>query len=253
MANFLQNTTKTIKRLLEIASIATHSKGGIRYLSKPNTSIASFNILDQLSHHISDLGTVIDVGANQGQFAYAVTRFFSNAVVHSFEPVPDTYEKLRFNTRFSSKIITYNFGLGSNSGKIDFYQNEHSHASSALPISDYQKSQLPKTSKVRLITVPVERLDNIAMAIGTIERPLLLKLDVQGYEKEVLLGAGSFMDEIDYLLFEASFVSMYEGEPLFEEMHELVCSMGFRLIGPVGSLEVGASQIAQMDMLYAKR
>lgn len=253
MFNLLQNTTKAIRKLLEIVNIATHSKGGISYLCKSNASIASFNILDQLSRHISDLGTVIDVGANQGQFAYAVTRFFSDTVIHSFEPVPDTYEKLSFNTKLLSKIVTYNFGLGSKSGKIDFYQNEHSHASSALPISDYQKTQLPKTSRARLITVPVERLDNIGMTIGAIARPLLLKLDVQGYEKEVLLGAGAFMDKVDYLLFEVSFVKMYEGEPLFEEMHELVCNMGFKLIGPVGSLEVGASQIAQMDMLYARR
>ncbi len=244
---------KKLKRILDVFYIFRHRHGGFNYLRQPNASIASFNILDQLSHHISDLGTVIDVGANQGQFACAVARFFPNAAVHSFEPVPETYEKLAVNTGSFPKIATYNFGLGSASGKIDFYQNEHSHASSALPISDFQKTELPETSKTRLITVPVERLDSVAGTIGTMAGPVLLKLDVQGYEKQVLLGAGSFIDRVDYLLFEASFVSMYEGEPLFEEMHELVCKMGFRLIGPVGSLEVGASQIAQMDMLYARR
>lgn len=221
-------------------------------MRQPNSSIASFNILDRLSNYISDLGTVVDVGANQGQFANAVTRFFPKAVIHSFEPVPETYERLVVNTKPFSQIKTYNFGLGSDSGKIDFYQNEHSHASSALPISDFQKSELPETSKTRLITVPVEKLESVAAGFEPVARPLLLKLDVQGYEKQVLLGAGSFLDKVDYLLFEASFVSMYDGEPLFEEMHEMVRQRGFKLIAPIGYLEVKEAQIVQMDMLYSR-
>lgn len=243
---------RKLKRILDVFYIFRHRKGGFNYLRQPNSSIASFNILDRLSNYISDLGTVVDVGANQGQFANAVTRFFPKAVIHSFEPVPETYERLVVNTKPFSQIKTYNFGLGSDSGKIDFYQNEHSHASSALPISDFQKSELPETSKTRLITVPVERLESVAAGFEPVARPLLLKLDVQGYEKQVLLGAGSFLEQVDYLLFEASFVSMYDGEPLFEEMHEMVRKMGFKLIAPIGYLEVKEALIVQMDMLYSR-
>lgn len=86
----------------------------------------------------------------------------------------------------------------------------------------------------------------------SLDGPILLKLDVQGYEKEVLKGASEFIKRVDYLLFEASFVSMYEGEPLFEEMHDFVRGLGFRLVGPVGSLQTDKEQIVQMDMLYKK-
>lgn len=244
---------KHFNRILNVFEILRHSNGGVEYFRHPSRSLASFNILDQLSRRIPRLGTVVDVGANQGQFACAVKRFFPQAVVHSFEPVPETFEKLSANTKQIAGIQVYNFGLGSVSGKIDFYQNEHSHASSALPISDFQKTELPETAKTRMITVPVKRLDDLGISVKEAEGSVLLKLDVQGYEKHVLLGATDFLKGVDYLLFEASFVSMYEGEPLFDEMHALVSEMGFRLLGPVGSLEVGASQIAQMDMLYVKK
>ena len=216
-------------------------------------SLSSFEILSRLSKDILKLGTVVDVGANCGQFAYAVVKFFPNVSIYSFEPVPDTYERLAVNTRFFREIKTFNFGLGSESGKIDFYQNEHSHASSALPISDFQKTELPETSKTKLITVPIKRLDDVIPTVGALTGPILLKLDVQGYEKNVLLGATSFLKEIDFLLFEASFVAMYEGEPLFDEMHAFVSDLGFKLVGPVGSLETNESRIVQLDLLYRRR
>ncbi len=86
-----------------------------------------------------------------------------------------------------------------------------------------------------------------------LKQPALLKLDVQGFEKEVLKGATNTLNKIDYLLFEASFVTMYKGEPLFEEMHTYVKEIGFELIAPIGFLQSENLQILQMDMLYKRR
>lgn len=242
-----------ISRLFDVLEILFHRKGGFNYLKKPTRSLASFQILNRIHSLIPELGTVVDVGANQGQFAVAVSRFYPRARIYSFEPVPDTFQKLKAFTAHMSQIEVFNFGLGSDTGNIDFYQNEHSHASSALRISDIQVKELPETAHTHTITVPIKRLDEVAKSFHfEKQNPTLLKLDVQGFEKEVLNGAQQFIDQVDYLLFEASFVPMYEGEPLFSEMHAYVTSLGFRLMGPVGALEGSGQRILQMDMLYAR-
>jgi hypothetical protein len=61
------------------------------------------------------------------------------------------------------------------------------------------------------------------------------------------------LGKIDYLLFETSFVTMYDGEPLFDEMHNFVKELGFEFIAPVGFLQTNDLQILQMDLLYKRR
>ena len=100
--------------------------------------------------------------------------------------------------------------------------------------------------------VEVETLDNISESLSLVS-PVLLKLDVQGFEKEVLRGGEGLLKQIDFLLFETSFIQMYENEPLFEEMHEFVSHLGFKILAPIGLLRSKDQRIVQMDMLYKRK
>jgi hypothetical protein len=142
--------------------------------------------------------------------------------------------------------------LGNSTGTLEFYSNAYSHASSALQVSELQKNMLPKTATSRRIEVPVQRLDDLRNKVP-FNPPVLLKMDVQGFEMEVLKGAINSLGQIDYLLFETSFVQIYDGEPLFDEMHHFVKELGFELIGPVGFLQSEKLQVLQMDMLYTRK
>lgn len=212
-------------------------------------SISSYRILRGIAAHCSELGTIIDVGANKGQFALASTKRFPHANVISFEPLPEQYEKYKKNLGKLKRVKIHNVALGSEAGIIDFYRNEHSHASSALPISDEQKKAIPETANTTKIQVKVNRLDE-AISENEINGLTLLKLDVQGYERNVLEGATKLLSKIDYIVFEASFIPMYNGEPLFDEMHRFLKDIGFELIAPVGFLEDKNGDILQMDFLY---
>lgn len=213
-------------------------------------SISSHDILEGIGSHCKTVGTVIDVGANQGQFALASHLKFPKARIISFEPLPEVYEIFRQNLKGISNITIHNMALGNENGTIDFYKNEHSHASSALVISEKQKAEIPITANTQKTQVSVKRLDEV-IDTNTLQRPILLKLDVQGYEKNVLAGSTKALPNIDYIVFEASFVAMYEGEPLFDEMHSFMKDHGFELVAPVGHLS-GKNQhvILQMDFLY---
>lgn len=240
-----------IFKIFDSLKIVLSSKRPITSYFKKGSSIASTQIIHSMKKYVPELNTILDVGANQGQFAITSTFFYSNATIYSFEPVPDTFKLLEANTKNIPLIKCNNYALGSSNGEIDFYSNDHSHASSALLVSEAQKKAIPLTASQHKIKVPVKTLDEVNKQLN-LKSPVLLKLDVQGFEKEVLKGSLSMISKVDFLLFEASFVSMYDGEALFDEMNTLAKDLGFELVGPVGFLQSDNLQILQMDMLYKR-
>lgn len=208
-------------------------------------------LVHTLYGHEKIIKTIIDVGANIGQFAYQVSRVYKDANIYSFEPVPGAFEELEKFTKNMKNIVLFNMCLGNKNDNIDFFVNNYNQASSPLPISENQKEIFPFTKISNKISVPVSRLDSLSKDMK-LQHPVLLKLDVQGYEKEVLNGSTGCLDKIDFLLFETSFVKMYENEPLFDEMHSFVKDLGFELIAPVSTLRDNTSKIIQMDVLYRK-
>ena len=169
----------------------------------------------------------------------------------SFEPVPETFETLTRNTASFPDISVYNVALGDSEGSIEFYHNLHSHASSALKVSEEQKAAIPDTGQYKAITVQLQTLDNVKFKLP-LKKPVLLKLDVQGFEKQVLAGGSEFIKNVDYILIEVSFVRMYVGETLFGEMNEILKKLGFAIHSPVGLLTAKDEKILQMDMFYKR-
>ncbi|SEW49647.1 FkbM family methyltransferase [Chitinophaga arvensicola] len=241
-----------IFKIADSIKVFMNSGRGVTSLLGKGASVASTQVLHNCRHYIPVLNAIIDVGANQGQFAIAAGYFYPSADIYSFEPLPDVYPLLQRNTRKLPRINTYNMALGNSNGTLEFHSNAYSHASSALPVSALQKDMVPKTAASSSIQVAVKRLDDLQSSI-TFNTPSLLKMDVQGFEKEVLKGAAASLPQIDYLLFETSFVQMYDGEPLFDEMHHFVKELGFEFIAPVGFLQSEKLQILQMDLLYKRK
>src|SRR5436190_6303276 len=172
-----------IYRVSAALRIISRSKRGIFSFFKSGASVASTQILHSVKQYLPSVKTILDVGANQGQFAIAACYFYPEAKIYSFEPVPDTFGILKKNIKDYGNVTIFDLALGSSTGRLEFYRNEYSHASSALPVSRLQKSVLPKTSKEHKISVEVKRLDDVFRQIKK-EQPILLKLDVQEFEKE---------------------------------------------------------------------
>src|SRR5512136_2022791 len=147
--------------------------------------------------------TIVDVGGFVGSFAYAMRTILPGAQIYSFEPLDGNYEKLVRNLAPLGRFQAFHTALGEQIGSIDFYRNEFSASSSALEMADLHRQAFPQTERQTKITVPVARLDDYLDRM-TLQPPVLLKLDVQGYEAAVLRGAAQVLARADFLMCELS-------------------------------------------------
>lgn len=194
---------------------------------------------------------IIDVGANEGQFSCAASFWYPDAEIISFEPNPSIHVKLVKRVRRLEGCMTEQLAVGQTCGEVDFNLSAHTHASSVLEVSDEQRAIVPSASVHRRIRVPMTTLDEY-FAGKILPRPVLLKLDVQGLERQVLEGGKRILDQTDFLLVESSFRQMYKGEPLFSEMYDYVAGLGYSIVAPVGTLKDSSHVIVQADLLWRR-
>ncbi len=214
-------------------------------------SLAALELCNRLALLAPGLRAIIDGGANVGQFARAATETYPDAQIFSFEPLPEAGAAFRDNLKGRSQVRLFPSALGAREGVLTFYPNAYSQSSSALHLTPEHRRSFGQDKELPPTTVPVTTLD--ALAAGTpLPRPLLVKLDLQGYELNALLGGRQMLATVDQVLVETVFRPMYEGEPLFDDLRGFLLTQGFRFVMPLAFLEDDAGLIVQMDALFAR-
>lgn len=225
------------------------SRGGMRAAVgwKP-FSVTAFQMLRTLRALEIEPKSIVDAGANIGQFARAATETFPSATIIAFEPLPDIAEQMRSNLGDTEHVDVRTQALGRDDGTVILRRNEYSQASSVLRLrSDAARSF--KLQERDTVEVPVSRLDT-ALQGENLERPLLIKLDLQGYELEALHGAEQTLGGTSYVLVEIALQPMYEGQPDFDDVYSFLKSAGFRFACPVALLRNDHGRVSQMDALF---
>lgn len=197
--------------------------------------------------------TIIDVGANVGQFAKEIRTLLPDAEIHSFEPLPDCYEKLRKSMAGDPKFSAYPFALGDTSSNTTINRSDYSLSSSLRPMAEAHKKLFPHTAGQTTEEIRVERLDD-ALAGKELASRILLKIDAQGYEDKVLAGGSSTLSKSDVALLEASFVELYEGQPLFEDIYALMHDAGFVYRGALQQkIDAKTGKVLFEDALFLRK
>jgi len=135
-----------------------------------------FNDMGFLLHFLRRDDLFVDIGANIGSYTVLAAGHVGASVV-SIEPVPKTFEHLQNNisiNQVANKVVAYNLALGNEKGQISF--------TSTLDTMNH----VATASEANTIEVPVDTLDAI---MEKEKEPVLLKIDVEGFETNVLKGA----------------------------------------------------------------
>ena len=189
-----------------------------------------FDDLDKLIKP-EDVRVVFDVGANEGNTAKLYFEHFPNATVHAFEPVNSTFSRLQGALGNGPRVRLHHLAASDSNGFATIRKFENSQSSTLNPgLSDNLRTIAAGEEQIE-----TSRIDALIAKLG-IERIDFMKIDVEGFEKNVLLGCGDYLrsDFIRFIFFEChrigDSVSFPSTHTKLAELNSLLDSRGYRFI-----------------------
>ncbi len=196
-----------------------------------------------------DVDGIIDVGANRGQFSLACRIAAPEIPILAFEPIPEEAD-LYAKVHSGGKVVLKRCALGETASTATLYLSRSLDSSSLLPIGKLQVEAYPETGEAGTITVDVRTLDSFLLDVAGRQQQLL-KIDVQGYEFNVLRGAGEMLKLCRFVYVECSEVALYDGQALRQEVAALLAEKGF-LKSTSYNHSYSRGKLIQADFLFAK-
>ncbi len=231
---------------------------GYELINKKNTDLTFNTHLERLLKKYKP-SVILDVGANIGQFGKKLRAAGYQNEILSFEPVPSIFQQLSLAVQSDHKWQAYNYALGDVAGEATIHVPKFgSDFSSMLPNNEYSKGRFKKQlQEINEETIQIEVLDEVigkgALKIES-KKDIFLKLDTQGYDLKVLKGADKFLDNVQIILTELSFIPIYDGMPNFTEMSDYLLSKGFT---PTGFFQVSRDKnslaMIEMDGFFIRK
>jgi FkbM family methyltransferase len=197
------------------------------------------------------LDTIVDIGANRGQFAICARRLYPTAQIFSFEPLhkPATKYHSIFKNDPHTRLIVK--AIAAQNGSASMHVSRWDVSSSLLPIGQAQHQNYPFTEESRQETVAVARLAE-CLDESEIAGIALLKLDVQGYELAALQGCEDLLERFRFVYVEASFIELYLGQALATEVIAYLFAKGFKLTCVANPSNGNDKRPIQADFLLSR-
>lgn len=178
------------------------------------------------------IDTIIDVGANKGQFGSRMRNLGFRGDIYSFEPVKEVFESLSACAAGDNRWKTYNIALGAEAGKTQMNVSASSDFSSLLAPNEFGEARFKGIKTDRQEDIAVHRLDEfLKQTVDIKDRRILLKIDAQGYDLQVFGGAAGILGNVCALLSEISFIPIYHGMNPYLETLAIYQKAGFSMSG----------------------
>ena len=202
-----------------------------------------------------EIDTLLDVGANRGQFAqHFRTDIGYEGRIVSFEPLRSAFAELQRHAQVDPLWETYNLAIGDTEEQREINISENSYSSSILNMLPSHLRSAPSSRYIGKERITIKPLDSIFPVLCDTSKNIFLKVDVQGFEDQVLRGAAQSLRRIDTVQLEMSLVPLYEGERLLPQMCALMADKGYALVDLQAAFcDPTTSQLLQVDGLFRRQ
>jgi FkbM family methyltransferase len=197
---------------------------------------------------------ILDVGANEGQFAQEMRARFPGAHIVSFEPNPGVFSRLNEWCKGDGNARAYNCAIGEAEGVLEMNVHvDHTASSSLLATSAHEEDLFPQTKRQQRVSVQVRRLDDILEDEGIVVGPsTFLKFDIQGFEEAAMRGAPKTLAGVGAMMTEVFLENLYEGQADFLNLGIMARDAGLRYAGNLDQIIGAEGQVMWLDALYLR-
>lgn len=209
--------------------------------------------LKALMRHLG-IDLVLDVGANEGQFATELLRSGYRGRIVSFEPLREAHARLQqAAAREPRWTVHERCAIGDTDGEVQIHVAGNSVSSSIRPMLEQHAQSAPESRYVGQEAVPLRRLDAAAAPHLGDAREVYLKIDTQGYEAAVLRGAPQLLQRVRAVQLELSLVPLYEGQELWQHFLALMQAQGFVVWTLLpGFVDPASGRSLQVDAVFVR-
>lgn len=202
----------------------------------------------------NNINVLLDVGANNGGYALGMREFGYTKKIISFEPLKSAFDELQVSAKNDRNWILHNYALGNEDTKSEINIAGNSFSSSILNMLPKHMDSAPESRYISKQEIEVKKLDTIFNSLCSPSDNVMLKIDTQGYEKNVIDGAAGSLKNIKVIQLEMSIVQLYETELLMTEMINYLDARGYQLFSlENGFGDSGSGQLLQVDGIFVKR
>lgn len=232
-----------IQRSLERMGVAVH-----KYPADRTLVILRRGLLQELA-----VDVVWDIGASDGKYGDELRKGGYRGWIISCEPLRVSFQKLQGRCLQDGRWRCFEVAAGRVEGDATLHVSGNRDSSSLLEMRPRHLEAAPASKWEEEQRVKVVPLDWLLNEVGDLGPTQAMKLDVQGFEKEVLEGAPKILERVRLLEVELSLVPLYVGQALFPEVHTWLLNRGFglRWIEP-GFTDHKRGEILQVECLYSR-
>jgi FkbM family methyltransferase len=194
---------------------------------------------------------VLDVRASDGGYARGIRANGYHGRIYSFEPRAAAFRALKESSLSDKKWDAMNCALGKANGSFDIHISENGDSSSILELAQGSGSESVQVSYIGKERVSVATLDGLFDSIRQNSKNILLKMDVQGFEREVLAGAEHSLAFIDTIQLELALTPTYQKQMHLHQMCGLLHQKGYTMVSvEPGSHNLRTGQQFEVDGLF---
>lgn len=219
---------KKLNKILRKLGAEIHGIGYIEKLKNESTHKNEWQKqMELLKGHAP---VIFDVGANRGDTAKKYVELFKNTTIHAFEPFPETCTIFKQKHQANKNIILNQCALSSKIGSATLNVNNSVDTNSILQSKVLGATSDASCTTITTVEIETNTIDNYCK-VNNILMIDILKIDVQGFEVEVLKGAIEMLQQqkIKLIYTESYFVQQYVDQPLFHQIAAMLYQYGFTL------------------------